>query len=249
MGDSIAVFDGDFLVKGTFKLSGLKDIGIQGLSIYQAPTPHYSAGVITYALESDNVTGYGITPLDGILGHLNLSPNTNYNPRCGESGCRGHSPICSTCSANGYCLHNGISKCECFSGFAGDRCGSHTCAEDCSSHGKCVGPNMCACDDGWGGLHCSFLLVEPSFETEANGVDGDDPAVWISPVSRNLSRVITTTKSEKGAGLGVFDLAGTLLQTVPAGEPNNVDVLYGFLVGNRTTDLAFAGCRADYTLW
>jgi 3-phytase len=93
-------------------------------------------------------------------------------------------------------------------------------------------------------------VVYPKYETEENGKDGDDPAVWISPSNPELSRVITTTKSEAGAGFAVFDLTGKKLQHYPGGEPNNVDVIYGFKLGNnRTVDLTFAACREDNTLW
>jgi hypothetical protein len=37
---------------------------------------------------------------------------------------------------------------------------------------------------------------------------------------------------------GSSHLAGKLLQTVSAGEPNNVDVIYGFEIGDRKVDLA-----------
>src|SRR5262249_26589812 len=53
---------------------------------------------------------------------------------------------------------------------------------------------------------------------------------------------------EVGAGLGVFDLNGSLLQTIAAGEPNNVDVIYGFQAGDKVIDLVYAACRTDNTL-
>ncbi len=92
-------------------------------------------------------------------------------------------------------------------------------------------------------------MVRPVAETDANGEDGDDPAIWVSPISKTDSRIITTTKSEVGAGFAVFDLNGTMIQTTTAGEPNNVDVIYGFQAGNRSVDLVYAACRADNTLW
>ncbi|KAK6951718.1 hypothetical protein Daesc_006241 [Daldinia eschscholtzii] len=101
---------------------------------------------------------------------------------------------------------------------------------------------------GWGGLYCAFKVVQPVAETDAHGGDGDDPAIWISPTNRSDSRIITTTKSEEGAGLSVFDLNGKLLQSIDAGEPDNVDVIYNFQAGNRTMDLAYAACRTDNTL-
>lgn len=108
---------------------------------------------------------------------------------------------------------------------------------------------MCRCTASWGGPDCSFLLVQATYETDENGGDGDDPAIWIAPGDTGNSRIITTTKSVLGAGFGVFDLTGKKLQTVEAAEPNNVDVIYGFRAGNRTVDLVFAACRGDDTLW
>ncbi|KAJ8123286.1 hypothetical protein ONZ43_g728 [Nemania bipapillata] len=104
------------------------------------------------------------------------------------------------------------------------------------------------CEEGWGGLYCAFKVVEPVAETDPNGVDGDDPAVWISPINKTLSRIITTTKSEVGAGFGVFDLTGKKLQTITAAEPNNVDVIYNFPAGDKVIDLVYAACRADNTM-
>jgi 3-phytase len=93
------------------------------------------------------------------------------------------------------------------------------------------------------------LLVEPRYETDANGADGDDPAIWISPEAPELSRIVTTTKSGEGAGLAVYDLEGNQLQIMYSNEPNNVDIIYNFAVGDRTVDLAYAACRGDNTLW
>ncbi|KAF3034514.1 hypothetical protein E8E12_005713 [Didymella heteroderae] len=90
--------------------------------------------------------------------------------------------------------------------------------------------------------------VKAKFETEANGGDGDDPAIWIHPSQSDQSKIITTTKSQGGEGFGVFDLAGKLLQHSTASEPNNVDIIYGLPVGNRSVDLAYAACRGDNTL-
>jgi 3-phytase len=73
--------------------------------------------------------------------------------------------------------------------------------------------------------------------------------VWIHATRPDQSKIITTTKSADGEGFGVFDLKGKLLQTLAAEEPNNVDIIYNITVGNRKTDLAYAACRGDNTLW
>lgn len=240
--DKVAVYNQSFSLQATLTLIGLEDIEIQGLAIYQASTDDYPHGVLTYAIESDPSTGFGITSLD-MLKRVGIKPNTNYTPRLPSTQ---HNPICASCTNNGFCTDN---TCECFTGYTGPKCTKHTCVASCSNRGTCVGPNECTCRSGWGGPHCSFLLVEPTYETDARPGDGDDPAIWISPVKREDSRVVATIKSGDAAGLGVFDLKGRLVQEFAAGEPNNVDVIYGFDVGGRTVDLAFAACRADDTLW
>jgi 3-phytase len=251
-GDKVEVYKSPFELVGIIELDGLEDIEIQGLSIHQASSNGHQNGVLAFAVESEEATGFGLVDLGGPLAQLGISPNTRYNP-AKPNGRPDTNPVCQTCSGNGFCgKSSGYDKtasCSCFSGFTGPKCNQFICKDNCSGKGECVGPDMCKCSPGWGGLHCSFLVVPPSHETTANGGDGDDPAIWISPVSRNQSRIITTTKSEEGAGLGVFDLQGTLLQTIPAEEPNNVDVIYGFELGDRKVDLAFAACRGDDTLW
>ncbi|KAF5677639.1 3-phytase [Fusarium heterosporum] len=245
--DKVAVYDHSFKLKGTLSLKGYEDIEVQGLNILQNATSKYPAGVLTYAIESEQVNGFGASSLENALKKLNIEANTKYDPRKVKVDAKSE-PICKTCEGNGYCVKDKKQKCECFAGFAGKTCSSFTCTDKCSGHGKCVGANECKCDKGWGGLHCSFLLVEPTYETESRLGDGDDPAIWISPEGPEKSRIVTTMKSGKDAGLGVFDLAGNLLQAFTAGEPNNVDIIYGFKVGGRKVDLAFAACRADDTL-
>lgn len=247
MEDTVAVYEPPFSLLGNLKLTGHEDIEIQGLGLYQGSTPTYPGGALTYAIEAEGVAGFGVSSLDSAIQALGLEVNTAYDPKI---GCNKSSPICSACSGHGYCNKEGRGvECACFAGWTGSTCSVFTCEGDCSGNGKCVGPNICQCEKGWGGLHCSFVLVEPNAETDANGGDGDDPAIWISPTDRGQSRIITTTKSEEGAGLAVFDLSGTLLQTIPASEPNNVDVIYNFPAGSRTIDLAYAACRGDDTLW
>ncbi|KAI0378133.1 3-phytase [Hypomontagnella monticulosa] len=245
--DAIEIFDTSFKLQGSMKLTGDDDIEIQGLNIYQASTEIYPAGAVTYAIESDSGAGFGASSLEAAFKDLGLELNTAYNPR--KKLCKASSPVCSDCSFSGFCGSEAKdSSCSCFAGFEGSSCAAFTCRNNCSAHGKCIGANICQCDDGWGGLYCAFKVVQPVAETDANGGDGDDPAIWVSPIDKSESRIITTTKSEEGAGFGVFDLSGKRLQTIAAGEPNNVDVIYNFQAGNRTVDLVYAACRADNTL-
>ncbi|KAL8321732.1 hypothetical protein RB593_004028 [Gaeumannomyces tritici] len=242
--DSISVYYHPWEIVGKVTLTGRKKMEIEGLSIYQASTPHYPLGALTYSMKANSFQGFAVSSLSELLAELGIRPNTAYSPRARSSD-GGPSPISGSCSGNGYFTNQ---QCSCFLGFTGPECNQFACTNSCSGKGRCTGPNQCSCDAGWGGLHCSFLLVEPSYETDANGGDGDDPAIWISPVSPELSRVIMTVKSERGAGLGVFDLQGKQTQAFPAPQPNNVDMIYGFQAGDRRVDLAFAGCRTDNTL-
>jgi 3-phytase len=248
--DVVAVYSTKFGLLGSMKVIGAENAEIQGLSVYQGKSRQYPAGVLTYAVEDEEGKGFGISSLESALKSLKLDINTKYDPRSASKHLK--ETICEDCYSNGFCTKPSpkyASTCSCFAGFAGKSCKAVTCTDNCSRNGKCVGANECRCDSGWGGLHCSFLLVQPKLETQSNGGDGDDPAIWISPVSPDQSRIITTTKSEQGAGLGVFDLSGELLQTLPAGEPNNVDMIYNFTLGNnRVIDLAYAACREDNTL-
>ncbi|OTB18786.1 hypothetical protein K445DRAFT_73123 [Daldinia sp. EC12] len=248
--DVIAVYDTAFAVLGSMKVTADEDIEVKGLNVYQGSTQKYPSGAVTYATKSDSGKGFAVSSLEAAFNGLGLDLNTSYDPRTTPSKSR--SPICSECSSNGFC-RNGTSDasralCSCFAGFDGENCAKFTCRNDCSTHGECVGANICQCEDGWGGLYCAFKVVQPVAETDAHGGDGDDPAIWISPANKPESRIITTTKSEEGAGLSVFDLNGKLLQSIDAGEPDNVDVIYNFQAGNRTIDLAYAACRTDNTL-
>ncbi|KAI0835732.1 3-phytase [Hypoxylon sp. FL0890] len=248
--DVVAIYDASFTQLGSMTITGVDGIEVKGLNVYQAPTQQYPSGALTYATKSDSGKGFAVSSLETAFKNLGLDLNTAYDPR--KKSLNSTTPNCSECSLSGFCQSNSSGEvetsCSCFAGFTGDDCSAFTCRNNCSAHGQCIGANLCQCDEGWGGLYCAFKVVEPVAETDANGGDGDDPAIWISPTNKSESRIITTTKSEDGAGFGVFDLTGNLLQTIAAGEPNNVDVIYNFPAGNRSVDLIYAGCRADNTL-
>jgi 3-phytase len=245
--EEVDVYDDGFVQKGTIPVSGIERLSIEGgISVYQGSSSGYSSGALALAFEGEDSTGVAVGPLDGVLAPLGIETNTKYDPRISPcNNCQ--RTISEKCSFNGYRGDNG--SCQCFAGFTGRDCSQTNCKNGCSGNGRCTGPNTCSCRDGWQGPDCSFVAVKPKYETAPNGGDGDDPAIWIHPINSNQSRIVTTTKSEAGAGFAVFDLKGNLLQHTPAEEPNNVDVIYNFTVGSRTTDLTFAACRGDNTLW
>ena len=83
-----------------------------------------------------------------------------------------------------------------------------------------------------------------AIETESVPSEGDaadDPAIWVHPDDPSKSLVLGT---DKKGGLNVFDMDGRRLQVVSDGSrPNNVDILYGFVLGGKAVDLAVSGTR------
>ncbi|MFV0131906.1 phytase [Streptomyces sp. HMX87] len=89
------------------------------------------------------------------------------------------------------------------------------------------------------------------YDDEAGGnADADDPAVWVDPENPGRSIVIGTLKE---AGLDVYGLDGRRLQHIAAplapddeakpGRFNNVDIVYGFELNGKETDLALVSDR------
>ncbi|AFY47640.1 3-phytase (myo-inositol-hexaphosphate 3-phosphohydrolase) [Nostoc sp. PCC 7524] len=72
--------------------------------------------------------------------------------------------------------------------------------------------------------------------------DADDPAIYVNATDPSASLVLTVAKN---AGLRVYDLSGNLLQTVNPGDIryNNIDLQYGFKLGDEGIDIAVASDR------
>ena len=90
--------------------------------------------------------------------------------------------------------------------------------------------------------------VTPLLETvpvDSAGDAADDPAIWVHAEDPTQSLVIGTDKQK---GLNVYDLEGRLLQTLPDGRMNNVDLRDGFIVNGRRTALVAASNRTDRTI-
>ena len=245
--DAIELYDESLTLKSSVQLEGIEELSIGGdVSILQSETASYPSGALALAFEGKDDSGIAVGSLESALKAVGIEVNASYNPRTKPCGnCT--RPISELCSNSGFSGTD--NTCSCFAGYAGVDCSVITCQNDCSDHGSCDGPNVCKCEAGWAGPDCSFVAVKAKYETEANGGDGDDPAIWIHPTQPDQSRIITTTKSQGGEGFGVFNLQGKLLQHSSASEPNNVDVIYGLPIGDRTVDLAYAACRGDNTLW
>jgi 3-phytase len=89
----------------------------------------------------------------------------------------------------------------------------------------------------------SATLETPPVETWGDAAD--DPAIWVNPRNPARSVVIGT---DKNLGLYVYDLDGRLLQTLPDGRMNNVDLRDGLVVDGKPRTLVAASNRTDKTI-
>ncbi|NJR58442.1 MAG: phytase [Cyanobacteria bacterium CRU_2_1] len=96
--------------------------------------------------------------------------------------------------------------------------------------------------------------VAPTLETpglnriiDTNEPDADDPAIYVHPTDSSKSLVITALKD---GGLAVYDLNGQEVQRLTPDDIryNNIDLIYGFKLGDKTVDLAIATDRRNDTI-
>lgn len=74
-----------------------------------------------------------------------------------------------------------------------------------------------------------------------NADAADDPAIWVDPNDASRAVVFGT---DKKAGLYAFRLDGSVLQNLPGGMPNNVDLRDGFIVDGKPQVLVGASDRS-----
>jgi len=86
------------------------------------------------------------------------------------------------------------------------------------------------------------LEIEAEYATASLSNDPDDPAIWVHPVDPSRSVIIGTMKVAAPAGaIVVFGMDGQIRQVISGiDRPNNVDVEYGFRLGDRVIDIAVA---------
>ena len=89
-----------------------------------------------------------------------------------------------------------------------------------------------------------FATVETTPVADADDA-ADDPAIWVDPTDPARSVIIGTNKKQ---GLYVYDLAGKVLQFLPDGRMNNVDLRDRFLLGGRQTILVTASDRTHKSI-
>lgn len=93
-----------------------------------------------------------------------------------------------------------------------------------------------------------FPAVTPLVETAFAGSYGDaadDPAIWADPVDPSKSLVVAT---DKKAGLYLYDMQGKVLQFLPVGKMNNVDLREDFELGGEKVVLVAASNRTDKSI-
>jgi 3-phytase len=91
----------------------------------------------------------------------------------------------------------------------------------------------------------SIAIVHASVETtpvETDGDSADDPAIWVDRANPARSIIIGT---QKQSGLYVYDLQGRVLQFLPDGRMNNVDLRDNFTLGSQSVSLVTASNRTD----
>ena len=88
----------------------------------------------------------------------------------------------------------------------------------------------------------TVLAVLETPPVASAGDAADDPVIWVHPTDPLLSLVIGTDKDK---GLNVYDLEGQLLQELPDGRLNNVDLRDGFMLGGLGVTVVAASKRSN----
>ncbi|QNF35866.1 phytase [Adhaeribacter swui] len=80
--------------------------------------------------------------------------------------------------------------------------------------------------------------LKPVVITQPTPHDTDDPAIWINRLDTSKSLIVGTDKDTDG-GLYVYNLKGEIVhKSIPLQRPNNVDVAYGLVIGEKSYDVA-----------
>ena len=89
----------------------------------------------------------------------------------------------------------------------------------------------------------TVVAVTALYETApvvSHGDAADDPAIWANPTDPANSLVVAT---DKKSGLYLYDMQGRVIQHLPDGKMNNVDLRSGFMLGGEEIVLVTASDR------
>ncbi len=99
------------------------------------------------------------------------------------------------------------------------------------------------------------VTLEPAFKTVVATVEtvpvasagdaADDPAIWANLSDPAASLIIAT---DKKSGLYLYDMQGQVVQHLPDGKMNNVDLREGFMLGGQPIILVTASDRTHKTI-
>jgi 3-phytase len=95
--------------------------------------------------------------------------------------------------------------------------------------------------------------VQATLETQPVRMSGDcadDSAIWVHPNNPAESTIIGTQKIGKQdlGGLAIYDLAGKEIQYLHDGNMNNVDLRYGFPLGDENVAIVAASNRSHNSI-
>ena len=79
----------------------------------------------------------------------------------------------------------------------------------------------------------------------SHGDAADDPAIWANPADPSASLVVAT---DKKSGLYLYDMQGRVVQHLPDGKMNNVDLRTGFMLGGEPIVLVAASDRTHKSI-
>jgi 3-phytase len=91
----------------------------------------------------------------------------------------------------------------------------------------------------------SFYAAVETESVQRFGDAADDPAIWINETQADKSLIFGT---DKKYGLNVYSLSGELVQTLPVGKINNIDIRQNILVNGEYKDIAVASNRSNQSI-
>jgi 3-phytase len=108
--DHINIYDAKYTLVKQVGIAGVGDYELNDVAIYQGVIgPMFPSGAIAYAIESDELTGFGISSLESVFSNLDptstFAPNTVFTPREFVSD-NSTAPTCESldnCSGSGFC--------------------------------------------------------------------------------------------------------------------------------------------------